>query len=45
MNKEQIITAFDGLGKILLAIGNQEEWNGYGLGVTSDEYEKLQALQ
>ena len=44
MNKEQIITAFDGLGKILLAIGNQEEWAGYGLGVTSDEYEKLQAL-
>ncbi len=44
MNKEQIITAFDGLGKILLAIGNQEEWTGYGLGVTSDEYEKLQAL-
>ena len=33
MNKEQIITAFDGLGKILLAIGNQEEWIGYELGV------------
>lgn len=44
MNKEQIITAFDGLGKILLAVGNQEEWTGYELGVTSDEYEKLQAL-
>jgi hypothetical protein len=44
MNKEKIITAFDGLGKILLAIGNQEEWTGYELGVTSDEYEKLQAL-
>ena len=44
MNKTQVITAFDALGKILLAVGNQEEWTGYELGVTSDEYEKLQAL-
>ena len=44
MNKEQIITAFDGLGKILLAIGNQEEWIGYELGVTREEYEGLQSL-
>ena len=44
MVKEKIITAFDGLGKVLLAIGNQKEWSGYELGVTREEYEKLQGL-
>ena len=44
MNKAQVITAFDALGKVLLSIGNQNEWKGYGLGVTQEEYEKLQEL-
>ncbi len=44
MNKSQVITAFDALGKVLLSIGNQKEWVGYELGVTQEEYEKLQAL-
>jgi len=44
MNKEQVITAFEALGKVLLSIGNQKEWIGYELGVTQEEYEKLQAL-
>jgi hypothetical protein len=44
ITQEKIITAFDGLGKVFLAISNQLEWSGYELGVTSDEYEKLQAL-
>ncbi len=44
MVKEKIITAFDGLGKVFLAIGNQKEWSGYELGVTREEYEKLQVL-
>ncbi len=44
MVKEKIITAFDALGKVLLSIGNQKEWVGYELGVTQEEYEKLQGL-
>ncbi len=44
MLKEKIITAFDALGKVLLSIGNQKEWVGYELGVTQEEYEKLQGL-
>jgi hypothetical protein len=44
MNKAQVITAFDALGKVLLSIGNQKEWVGYELGVTQEEYEKLQGL-
>jgi len=44
MNKAQVITTFDTLGKILLSIGNQYEWSGYELGVTHDEYQALQVL-
>ena len=44
MTKEEIITAFDGLGDVMLSIVNQKEWTGYVLGVTSEEYEKLQDL-
>ncbi len=43
MSKERIIKAFSALGKVMLSVGNQQDWSGYELGVTEDEYTALQA--
>jgi hypothetical protein len=42
MTRERIIKAFSALGKVMLSIGKSEEWKGYTLGVTEDEYQTLQ---
>jgi hypothetical protein len=44
MNQERIITAFASLGKVLQSIGNNEEWQGFGIGLTQEEYLSLDAL-
>jgi hypothetical protein len=43
MSKDRIIKAFSALGKVMFSIGNQQDWVGYELGVTEDEYAALQA--
>lgn len=42
MTRDRIIKAFSALGKVMLSIGKGEEWKGYKLGVTEDEYHALQ---
>jgi hypothetical protein len=44
IKREELISAFDKLGKVMFTIGNGSVWSGYELGVTQNEYERLQAL-
>lgn len=42
VKKEALIVAFSQLGKVLVSLGNREEWKDFSLGVTQEEYENLQ---
>ena len=44
MEKKEIISAFDQLGKVLQSLGRAEEWTGTHLGVTEEEYLQLQTV-
>lgn len=44
MNKETFITAFAQLGKVMVQAGKQEPWTDFSLGLTEEEYEKLQIV-
>lgn len=38
MDQERIINAFASLGKVMQSIGNGEEWPGFSIGLTKEEY-------
>jgi hypothetical protein len=44
VNKETLITAFAQLGKAMVQLGKQEPWTDFSLGLTEEEYEKLQIV-
>lgn len=44
MEKAIEISGFVQLGKLMTALGNNEEWSGFSVGTTAEEYQKLQAL-
>ncbi len=39
-----MITAFAQLGKVLTSLGNKEDWKDFSLGLTEDEYVKIQTV-
>ena len=41
MKREELITGFTQLGKLMVSIGNEEKWTGFTSGVTEEEYETL----
>lgn len=41
MEQESKINALVSLGKVMKAIGQEQEWGGFDLGITVEEYEKL----
>lgn len=44
MKKEAIITAFSQLGKVFASLGNQEDWKDFSLGLTEEEYVRIQTV-
>lgn len=42
MKQENIIKGFAQLGKLMRALGNDQPWEGFSIGVTEQEYEALQ---
>ena len=42
MKKENEISGFVQLGKLMTALGNEESWAGFSIGATEIEYQKLQ---
>jgi len=42
VKKEDIIKGFSQLGKLMIALGENREWEDFSLGVTADEYLQLQ---
>ena len=44
MKQEEIIKAFAQLGKLMVALGEGAEWNGYESGVTEEEYLTLKGV-
>ena len=42
MNQETIIKGFAQLGKLMRALGNNQEWTDFSVGVTEQEFESLQ---
>ncbi|MDX2361353.1 MAG: acyl-CoA reductase [Crocinitomicaceae bacterium] len=44
MNQEYTIKGFVQLGKLMLALGKDEEWKDFSIGVTQDEYLQLNTI-
>ena len=44
MKRENEISGFAQLGKLMTALGNEEPWAGFKIGATDIEYEKLQGI-
>ncbi len=44
MKRENEISGFAQLGKLMTALGNEEPWAGFTIGATEIEYQKLQAI-
>lgn len=44
MDRDTLITAFAQLGKVMVQLGKQESWTDFSLGLTAEEYEKLQIV-
>ncbi len=44
MKREELIDLFAQLGKVCDALGNSKEWESFKIGVTSEEFEKLQYI-
>lgn len=44
MELEQLINVFGQLGQIMNQLGNNEDWTDYSLGLTREEYVKLQII-
>jgi hypothetical protein len=41
VKREEVINGFVQLGKLMVALGKNEDWNGFSSGVTREEYEVL----
>ena len=41
MKREELITGFTQLGRLMVSIGNEEKWTGFTSGVTEEEYDQL----
>ena len=44
MKRENEISGFVQLGKLMSALGNEEIWTNYSIGATENEYQKLQGI-
>lgn len=44
MKPESKINALVRLGRVMSSIGNEKDWQGFDLGITADEYEKLKLV-
>ena len=44
MKNDKNIKAFNQLGKLMLDLGNSENWKDYSIGITKTEYEQLEQL-
>lgn len=44
MKQEVIIKGFVQLGKLMVSLGEERDWQDYNLGVTKEEYEQLQTV-
>jgi hypothetical protein len=44
VKKENEISGFAQLGKLMTALGNEENWAGFSIGATEIEYQKLQGI-
>ncbi len=44
MEKTSEISGFAQLGRLMVSLGNEQPWSGFTLGVTEDEYQKLQGI-
>lgn len=44
MKKEALIVALSQLGKVMVSLGNKENWKDFSLGLTEEEYVKLQTV-
>ncbi len=44
MKQLDIINAFEQLGKVMHSLGEGKEWSDYSLGITEEEYNKLQMI-
>lgn len=44
MKQEEIIKGFVQLGKLMCALGKNETWTDFSIGVTNEEYESLQTV-
>ena len=44
MKQSQIIKGFNQLGSLMEALGNNQEWEDYSLGVTKEEYQTLDQI-
>jgi hypothetical protein len=44
VDRDTLITAFAQLGKVMVQLGKQESWTDFSLGLTAEEYEKLQIV-
>ena len=44
MKQSEIIKGLDQLGKLMLSLGEDKDWQGFDTGVTQDEYENLNNL-
>ncbi len=44
MEREIVIKGFVQLGKLMNALGNDQEWPGFEIGTTEDEYLKLKGI-
>ena len=44
MKQSQIIKGFNQLGTLMEALGNNQEWEDYSLGVTKEEYQTLDQI-
>ena len=44
MERDRIIKGFVQLGKLMFSLGSEQEWSGFELGTTEDEYLKLKGV-
>lgn len=44
MRRETLIAAFAQLGEVMVQLGKQDPWTDFSLGLTEEEYEKLQIV-
>lgn len=44
MERQDLIKAFEQLGKLMVALGEEKTWEDFSLGVTKEEYDRLNAL-